>query len=180
MLKSNIGPGGSDGKRIYLQYRRPGFNPRVGKIHWRREWQPTLVLLFSNTELTCNHLKYWLFIHHYLVYLKIRKWLVFLLAPHSPLPNHYNLPLKKKKILLLWSSCLFVISYSSIFHWHSPIVWSPNYSGTLAPGRAYLLHIKSVVILEDFSRVFWGRTLEKLKILEACSVVSSSLWLHRV
>ena len=101
MLKSNIGPGGSDGKRIYLQYRRPGFNPRVGKIHWRREWQPTLVLLFSNTQLTCNHLKYWLFIHHYLVYLKIRKWLVFLLAPHSPLPNHYNLPLKKKKILLL-------------------------------------------------------------------------------
>ena len=97
MLKSNIGPGGSDGKRIYLRYRRPGFNPWVGKIPWRREWQPTLVLLFSNTELTCNLLKQWLFIHHYLIYLKIRKWLVFLLTPHSPLPNHYNLPLKKKK-----------------------------------------------------------------------------------
>ena len=57
MLKSNIGPGGSDSKRIYLQYRRPGFNPWVGKIPWRREWQPTLVLLFSNTELTCKPLK---------------------------------------------------------------------------------------------------------------------------
>ena len=57
MLKSNIGPGDSDGKRIYLQYRRPGFNPWVGKIPWRRELQPTLVLLFSNTELTCNLLK---------------------------------------------------------------------------------------------------------------------------
>ena len=57
MLKSNIGPGGSDSKRIYLQYRRPGFNPWVGKIPWRREWQPTLVLLFSNTELTGKPLK---------------------------------------------------------------------------------------------------------------------------
>ena len=45
MLKSNIGPGDSDGKRIYLQYRRPGFNPWVGKIPWRREWPPTPVFL---------------------------------------------------------------------------------------------------------------------------------------
>ena len=28
-----------------LQCRRPGFNPWVGKIPWRRKWQPTLVLL---------------------------------------------------------------------------------------------------------------------------------------
>ena len=31
--------------RIYLQFRRPGFDPWVRKIPWRREWQPTLVLL---------------------------------------------------------------------------------------------------------------------------------------
>ena len=30
---------------IHLQCRRPGFNPRVGKIPWRRKWQPTPVLL---------------------------------------------------------------------------------------------------------------------------------------
>ena len=27
--------------RICLECRRPGFDPRVGKIPWRREWQPT-------------------------------------------------------------------------------------------------------------------------------------------
>ena len=44
-------PGGSAGKesacnaRVCLQYRRPEFNPRVTKIPWRREWQPTPVFL---------------------------------------------------------------------------------------------------------------------------------------
>ena len=32
-------------QRIYLQCRRPGFGPRVGKICWRREWQPASVFL---------------------------------------------------------------------------------------------------------------------------------------
>ena len=32
-------------QRIYLQCRRPGFNPWVRKIPWRREWQPTPVFL---------------------------------------------------------------------------------------------------------------------------------------
>ena len=31
--------------RICLQCRRPGFNPSVGKIPWRRKWQPTPVSL---------------------------------------------------------------------------------------------------------------------------------------
>ena len=38
-------PGGSDGKEIRLQCRRPGFDPWVGKIPWRRAWQPTTVFL---------------------------------------------------------------------------------------------------------------------------------------
>ena len=38
-------PGGSDGKASRLQCRRPEFNPWVGKILWRRKWQPTPVLL---------------------------------------------------------------------------------------------------------------------------------------
>ena len=33
-------PGGSDGKSICLQCGRPGFDPWVGKIHWRKKWQP--------------------------------------------------------------------------------------------------------------------------------------------
>ena len=39
-------PGGSEGKRICLQRRRPGFDPWVGKIPWRRtKWQPTPLFL---------------------------------------------------------------------------------------------------------------------------------------
>ena len=39
--------------RICLQYWRPGFDSWVGKIPWRREWQPTSVFLpgeFPRTE----------------------------------------------------------------------------------------------------------------------------------
>ena len=38
-------PGGSDGKGPTCQCRKPGFHPWVGKIPWRREWQPTSVFL---------------------------------------------------------------------------------------------------------------------------------------
>ena len=31
---------------VYLQCGRPGFNPWVGKISWRRKWQPTPVFFF--------------------------------------------------------------------------------------------------------------------------------------
>ena len=37
-------PGGSDSKEC-LQCRRPGFDPWVGKIPWRRAWQPIPVSL---------------------------------------------------------------------------------------------------------------------------------------
>ena len=42
---SNPFSGGSDGKKICLQSRTPGFDPWVGKIPWRREWQPSPVFL---------------------------------------------------------------------------------------------------------------------------------------
>ena len=32
-------------QRIHLQCRRPGFDPWVGKVPWRKEWQPTPVFL---------------------------------------------------------------------------------------------------------------------------------------
>ena len=38
-------PGSSDGKSVCLQCGRLRFNPWVGKIPWRRRWQPTPVLL---------------------------------------------------------------------------------------------------------------------------------------
>ena len=38
-------PGSSDGKSVCQQCRRPGFDPWVRKIPWRRQWQPTPVFL---------------------------------------------------------------------------------------------------------------------------------------
>ena len=36
--------------RICLQCGRPGFNPWVGKIPWRRTWQPTPVFLLGESQ----------------------------------------------------------------------------------------------------------------------------------
>ena len=35
---------------IHLQCRKPRFNPWVGKIPWRRKWQPTPVFLFGKSH----------------------------------------------------------------------------------------------------------------------------------
>jgi len=37
--------GGSDGKESACSAGDPGFNPWIGKIPWRRKWQPTPVFL---------------------------------------------------------------------------------------------------------------------------------------
>ena len=37
-------PGGSDGKASAYNAERPGFDPCVGRILWRRNWQPAPVL----------------------------------------------------------------------------------------------------------------------------------------
>ena len=42
---ASLYPSGSDGKKICLQFRRLGFYPWVGKIPWRRAWQPIPVFL---------------------------------------------------------------------------------------------------------------------------------------
>ena len=43
-------PGGSDSKASCLQWGRPGFDPWVRKILWRRKWQPTPVLLPGKSQ----------------------------------------------------------------------------------------------------------------------------------
>ena len=43
-------PGSSDGKESALQCGRPGFDPWVRKILWRREWQPTPVFLPGKSQ----------------------------------------------------------------------------------------------------------------------------------
>ena len=44
MFKLGI-PGGSDGKESACNAGRPGFDPWVRKIPWRREWLPTPISL---------------------------------------------------------------------------------------------------------------------------------------
>ena len=39
-MEGHLSPGGSDGK-VCLRWGRPGFDPWVRKISWRRKWQPT-------------------------------------------------------------------------------------------------------------------------------------------
>ena len=41
-----------NGKESACQCRRPGFDPWVGKIPWRREWQPTPVFLPGESSWT--------------------------------------------------------------------------------------------------------------------------------
>ena len=43
-------PGGSDSTEPTCQCRRPGFDPWVGKIPWRRTWQPTPVFLPGESQ----------------------------------------------------------------------------------------------------------------------------------
>ena len=45
ILHTKIYPGGSEVKSVFLQCGRPGFDPWVGKIPWRRKWQPIPVFL---------------------------------------------------------------------------------------------------------------------------------------
>ena len=46
-ISANIGgfPGGSDGKESACSAGNPGSVPGSGRVHWRREWQPTPVFL---------------------------------------------------------------------------------------------------------------------------------------
>ena len=44
-MRSYVVPWWLNGRNICLQCGRLGFDPWVGKIPWRRKWQPTPVLL---------------------------------------------------------------------------------------------------------------------------------------
>ena len=46
-------PSGTSGKESYCQcrrHKRHGFDPWVGKIPWRKKWQPTLVFLPTESQ----------------------------------------------------------------------------------------------------------------------------------
>ena len=45
-------PGGASGKETACQCKRPWLNSWVGKIPWRRKWQPTPVFLLGESPWT--------------------------------------------------------------------------------------------------------------------------------
>ena len=49
-LLSSGFPGGSEIKASACNFGRPGFDPWVGKIPWRRKWQPTPVFLPGESQ----------------------------------------------------------------------------------------------------------------------------------
>ena len=59
-------PGGSGTKSICLQCGRPGFDPWVRKIPWRRKWQTTPVLLPGKSKGRRSHrllVDWWATVH---------------------------------------------------------------------------------------------------------------------
>ena len=53
MLYVRVDPGGASGKEPACQCKRDkrwGFDPRVGKIPWRRAWQPTPVFFAGESH----------------------------------------------------------------------------------------------------------------------------------
>ena len=71
-------PGGSDGKESALQYGRPGFDPGVRKIPWRREWQPTPVFLtgeFQGQRILAGYTPWvaYIYVHVYMHFVYVYK-----------------------------------------------------------------------------------------------------------
>ena len=62
-----------------MQFRRPGFNPWVRKIPWRREWQPTPVFLPRKSHGQKSLAGYSLWGHKEL---DMTEWLTLSLSPH--------------------------------------------------------------------------------------------------
>ena len=52
MLTSGFPGGGSDSKESACNVGDPGFDPWVGKIPWRRAWQPNPVFLLGESSWT--------------------------------------------------------------------------------------------------------------------------------
>ena len=59
-----VPPGGSDGKESarFFGFERPGFDPCVGKIPWRREWEPS-PLQYSCLENPVDRGAWWVTVH---------------------------------------------------------------------------------------------------------------------
>ena len=49
-ISTLLGPSLAEVKSVCLECGRPGFSPWVGKIPWRRKWQPTPVLLLGESH----------------------------------------------------------------------------------------------------------------------------------
>ena len=71
-------PGGSDGKEFALQCGSPGFDPRVRKFPWKREWQPIPVFLpgeFHGQRILAGYTPWvaYIYVHVYIHFVYVYK-----------------------------------------------------------------------------------------------------------
>ena len=84
-------------KRISLQGRRPRFDPWVGKIPWRRAWQPTLYSYLKNPK---DRWAWWTLVHG-IAKSWMTEWLILskfsVMWPCAPLKKNYRYIKNKRK-----------------------------------------------------------------------------------
>ena len=93
----------SEGKSICLQHGRPGFDPWVRKIPWRRKWQLTSVFLpgkfhgwrnivgyspWSRKELDMTEQLYLLSFSSYILHHYLLTWIAFVKKPEYSFLHH--------------------------------------------------------------------------------------------
>ena len=109
--------------RIRLQCGRPGFDPWVGKIPWRRVWQPTPVLLLGEFPWTKELGRLWL-----IGWQRVRHQWSFLPQGRVTCPGPLGCPLAEIGLGPgIIASSLFLSEYSL------PMVWEACICSELVP-----------------------------------------------
>ena len=78
--------------RVYLQCKRLGFDPWVGKIPWRRECQPTPVFLHIYVCVCVC-----LYIYCFILYIYVHTYIILYICTHTYICTLLNIDQKKSK-----------------------------------------------------------------------------------
>ena len=103
------------------RHKRCGFDPWVGKIPWRRAWQPTLVFLPEE-----SHGKTWQAIVHRVS--KSRTWLKRLSVHthHVSLGTKFNLKWKLVIYVYVWGNQPWIFIGKTYAEAEAPMLWPPD------------------------------------------------------
>ena len=119
-------------QRICLQCRRPGFNPRVQKIPWRREWLPTPLFLpgkFHGQRKTgrfFTNCTIWEDLVDIYACIYIYKSTLLILVFFFYIGTYFLSPVKDYfyvfKLLLIYVFLIFFFSFC-LMHFDNSIIW---------------------------------------------------------